>query len=229
MLTQRISSCVCNSANDSKISLIFWYIIRDIFWVGIKPVAEDSACVHRWWSLNHSLILLSLYVFLSVRQLHREFLRAGSNVLQTFTFYCSEDKLEMSDNVTDITVSTKSSPLENLMRPLHCLHCIMKIILVSVWYHLMCSHLIQGAQINEAACNLARQVANEGDALVAGGVSQTPCYAKSQSETGVKAIFKKQMDDFLMMDIDFFIAEVWQARITAQSLVMCLNTKSHYS
>ncbi|KAI4816554.1 hypothetical protein KUCAC02_008877, partial [Chaenocephalus aceratus] len=30
----------------------------------------------------------------AVRQLHREFLRAGSNVMQTFTFYASDDKLE---------------------------------------------------------------------------------------------------------------------------------------
>lgn len=70
------------------------------------------------------------------------------------------------------------------------------------------SHLIQGAQINEAACDLAREVANEGDALVAGGVSQTPCYLNTHSETAVKAIFKKQMHDFLKKDIDFFIAEV---------------------
>ncbi|TDH12686.1 hypothetical protein EPR50_G00049800 [Perca flavescens] len=103
----------------------------------------------------------------AVRQLHREFLRAGANVIQTFTFYCSEDKLEISGNVTNIT----------------------------------------GAQINEAACDLAREVANEGDALVAGCVSKTPCYVKSHSETEVKAIFKKQMDDFLKKDIDFFIVE----------------------
>ena len=30
----------------------------------------------------------------AVRQLHREFLRAGADVMQTFTFYASEDKLE---------------------------------------------------------------------------------------------------------------------------------------
>merc|ERR1719175_311803 len=29
----------------------------------------------------------------AVRQLHREFLRAGSDVMQAFTFYASEDKL----------------------------------------------------------------------------------------------------------------------------------------
>lgn len=68
--------------------------------------------------------------------------------------------------------------------------------------------LFQGGQINEAACNLAREVANEGDALVAGCVSKTPCYQKSRSEPEVKAIFKKQMDDFLKKNIDFFIVEV---------------------
>jgi len=29
----------------------------------------------------------------TVRELHREFLRAGSDVMQTFTFYASDDKL----------------------------------------------------------------------------------------------------------------------------------------
>lgn len=72
----------------------------------------------------------------------------------------------------------------------------------------VCSPLTQGAQINEAACNLAREVANEGNALVAGCVSKTPCYVKTHSETEVKAIFKKQMEDFLKKDIDFFIVEV---------------------
>jgi len=103
----------------------------------------------------------------AVRQLHREFLRAGADVLQTFTFYCSDDKLEISGNVTNIT----------------------------------------GTQINEAACDLAREVANEGGALVAGGVSQTPCYNNTHSETEVKTIFKKQMDAFLKKDIDFLMVE----------------------
>lgn len=66
----------------------------------------------------------------------------------------------------------------------------------------------QGAQVNEAACDLAREVANEGDALVAGGVSQTPSYLSCKSETEVKAIFKKQMDIFIKKNVDFLIAEV---------------------
>jgi hypothetical protein len=46
--------------------------------------------------------------YFPVRQLHREFLRAGSNVMQTFTFYASEDKLENRGNYVaeKISVST---------------------------------------------------------------------------------------------------------------------------
>lgn len=43
--------------------------------------------------------------FVSVRQLHREFLRAGSNVMQTFTFYASDDKLENRGHTQRFTVS----------------------------------------------------------------------------------------------------------------------------
>uniref|UniRef100_A0A8C5NAT1 Betaine--homocysteine S-methyltransferase 1-like n=1 Tax=Gouania willdenowi TaxID=441366 RepID=A0A8C5NAT1_GOUWI len=67
-----------------------------------------------------------------------------------------------------------------------------------------------GAQINEAACDLAREVANEGDALVAGGVSQTPSYLSCKSEKDVKAIFKKQLDVFVKKDVDFLIAEYFE-------------------
>jgi len=106
----------------------------------------------------------------AVRQLHREFLRAGSNVMQTFTFYASDDKLENRGNKQTFT----------------------------------------GAQINEAACDLAREVANEGDALVAGGVCQTPSYLSCKSETEVKAIFKKQLDVFIKKNVDFLIAEYFE-------------------
>lgn len=68
--------------------------------------------------------------------------------------------------------------------------------------------VLQGAQINEAACDLAREVANEGDALVAGGVSQTPSYLSCKSEKDVKDIFKRQLDVFVKKNVDFLIAEV---------------------
>ena len=34
----------------------------------------------------------------AVKQLHREFLRAGSDVMQAFTFYASDDKLSNRGN-----------------------------------------------------------------------------------------------------------------------------------
>ncbi|XP_070780434.1 betaine--homocysteine S-methyltransferase 1 isoform X2 [Enoplosus armatus] len=118
----------------------------------------------------------------AVRQLHREFLRAGSNVMQTFTFYASDDKLENRGNTQRFT------------------------------------------QINEAACDLAREVANEGDALVAGGVSQTPSYLSCKSEDDVKAIFKKQIDVFVQKDVDFLIAEYFEHVEEAEWAVQVLKT-----
>ncbi|XP_056408445.1 betaine--homocysteine S-methyltransferase 1 [Hyla sarda] len=123
----------------------------------------------------------------AVRQLHREFLRAGANVMQTFTFYASDDKLENRGNYVGEKIS--------------------------------------GQKVNEAACDIAREVANEGDALVAGGVSQTPSYLSCKSETEVKAIFRKQLDVFVKKNVDFLIAEyfehveeaVWAVQVLKES------------
>ncbi|XP_062398246.1 betaine--homocysteine S-methyltransferase 1-like [Sardina pilchardus] len=103
----------------------------------------------------------------AVIQLHREFLRAGADVMQTYTFYSSDDKLDLSGNAPNVTCQ----------------------------------------QINEAACDIARAVANEGGALVLAGVSQTPVYKDRSSEAVVKAVVKQQLDVFLRKDVDFLIAE----------------------
>lgn len=50
-----------------------------------------------WYSAN-SMFISTLLKYFVVRQLHREFLRAGANVLQTFSFYASDDKLENRGN-----------------------------------------------------------------------------------------------------------------------------------
>jgi len=84
----------------------------------------------------------------AVRQLHREFLRAGSNVMQTFTFYASEDKLGNRGN----EAASK--------------------------------HGVKG--INKAACDLAHEVASEGDALVCAGISQTPAYLSGLGKEAVQ-------------------------------------------
>lgn len=66
----------------------------------------------------------------------------------------------------------------------------------------------QCQKVNEAACDIAREVANEGDALVAGGVSQTPSYLSCKDKTEVKAAFRKQLEVFMKKNVDFLIAEV---------------------
>lgn len=70
------------------------------------------------------------------------------------------------------------------------------------------SMFTQCHKVNEAACDIAREVANEGDALVAGGVSQTPSYLSCKDKTEVKAAFQKQLEVFMKKNVDFLIAEV---------------------
>ena len=91
----------------------------------------------------------------AVRQLHREFLRAEA-VMQTFTFYASDDKLENRGNLA------------------HSKH--------------------TGQAINQAACDIAREVASEGrDVYVAGGISQTPSYLSGKGKAAVQGEFRKQV------------------------------------
>jgi len=108
----------------------------------------------------------------AVRQLHREFLRAGSNVMQAFTFYASDDKLANRGN--------KSSEL----------------------------HSCEG--INKAACDLARQVAEEGDALMAGGLSETPTYLSGCNKEDTQKEFRKQVEVFKKNKVDFILAEYFE-------------------
>jgi len=130
----------------------------------------------------------------AVRQLHREFLRAGSNVMQAFTFYASEDKLVNRGHEAG--------------RKFTC------------------------ADINRAACKLAREVASEGDAIVGGGISQTPTYLNKSSRDACKVEFKKQIKVFQEEKLDFLICEYFEhieememaietCRETAQSMPVC--------
>ncbi|KAF0289766.1 Betaine--homocysteine S-methyltransferase 1 [Amphibalanus amphitrite] len=107
-----------------------------------------------------------------VRGLHREFLRAGSDVMQTFTFYASDDKLCNRGNEAGVKFTCR--------------------------------------QVNDAACRLAHEVAAEGDALVAGGISQTPSYLSGLGKKATQAEFKKQVDVFVENKVDFLIAEYFE-------------------
>lgn len=103
-------------------------------------------------------------------ELHREFLRAGVDVLQTMTFYASEDKLA--------TVGLAGKVDE----------------------------------INRTAVGIARKVADEGQALVAGNLSLTWAYdpADSASVDRVRELFDRQLEvQSGAGGVDFWIGETF--------------------
>ena len=106
----------------------------------------------------------------ALEQLHREFLRAGADVLQTMTFYASDDKLAtvgLDGKVDDI---------------------------------------------NRSAVQIARKVAAEGDALVAGNLSLTWSYEPEddKSTNRVRELFDRQLQDQLDAGgVDFWIGETF--------------------
>ncbi|XP_063958959.1 betaine--homocysteine S-methyltransferase 1-like isoform X3 [Lytechinus pictus] len=111
----------------------------------------------------------------AVKQLHREFLRAGADVMQTFTFYASEDAMGIkADEKPDSSNGTTSD-----------------------W-----------ERINYVACDLAREVADEGGALVAGSLSPITSYKeKTAGKEFVQNEFKKQCDIFVEKGVDFMLGE----------------------
>ncbi|MEP6477303.1 MAG: homocysteine S-methyltransferase family protein [Actinomycetota bacterium] len=106
----------------------------------------------------------------ALAQLHREFLRAGVDVLQTMTFYASDDKLA--------TVGLEGKVDD----------------------------------INRNAVQIARQVASEGDALVAGNLCLTWAYdpADAASSDHVRALFDRQLQQQIDAGgVDFWIGETF--------------------
>jgi betaine-homocysteine S-methyltransferase len=105
----------------------------------------------------------------ALAELHREFLRAGSEVLQALTFYASEDKLA--------TVGLEGKVEE----------------------------------LNRAAVTIARQVAAEADALVAGNLSLTWAYDPSDPHSAdhVRALFDRQLEVQMEAGIDVVIGETF--------------------
>jgi betaine-homocysteine S-methyltransferase len=105
----------------------------------------------------------------ALAQLHREFLRAGAEVLQALTFYASEEKLR--------TVGLEGKVEE----------------------------------MNRAAVRIARRVASEGDALVAGNLSLTWAYDPKDpgSADRVRALFDRQLEVQVDEGIDLVVAETF--------------------
>lgn len=104
----------------------------------------------------------------AVRQLHREFLRAGSDVIVALTYYAHREKLKAIGRENDLE------------------------------------------KLNRHAVKLAREVASEGDALVAGNICNTWAYdlddVKKSSEV-VRRQYAEQVAWAVEEGIDFLIAE----------------------
>jgi betaine-homocysteine S-methyltransferase len=118
-------------------------------------------------------------------QLHREFLRAGAEVLQTMTFYASDDKLA--------TVGMAGKVDE----------------------------------INRNAVRIAREVAGEGDALVAGNLSLTWAYDPKDPDSPdhVRALLDRQLQDQLDAGPpDFWIGETFS--YTGEALLFVERAKA---
>lgn len=100
-----------------------------------------------------------------VRQLHREFLRAGADVIQGFTFSMDDD--------------------------------------------LGGDHAKYGTQrINQAACDLAKGVAQEGGVYFAGCICQTAfLYQKGAGKDVVMKKFRDEIEIFVQNDADILIGE----------------------
>lgn len=101
----------------------------------------------------------------AVRQLHREFLRAGADIIQAFTFSMDDD--------------------------------------------LDGEHAKYGTtKINQAACDLAKGVAQEGGAVFAGSICQTASlYLSGAGKDVVTKTFRRQIEIFLQNGVDLLIAE----------------------
>jgi betaine-homocysteine S-methyltransferase len=103
----------------------------------------------------------------AVRELHREFLRAGAEVMVALTYYAHREKLRHVGRENDLEA------------------------------------------MNRQAVRLARQVAAEGDALVAGNVCNTWAYdpADPATATAVRAMYAEQLGWAADEGVDFVISE----------------------
>ena len=116
-----------------------------------------------------------------VAQLHREFVHAGSDVVQAFTYYAHREKLRVIGK-------------EDLLEPL-----------------------------NRQALAIAKEVASESAALVAGDISNTNVFepADSESRDAVRAMFEEQVAWAAEADVDFVIAETFSF---AEEAILAVET-----
>ena len=112
-----------------------------------------------------------------VRQLHREFVHAGSDVVEAFTYYAHREKLRVIGK-------------EALLEPL-----------------------------NRAALGIAREVAEESNALFAGNICNTNIWEPDRPEThkAARAMFEEQVGWAVDEGVDFIIGETFEWHAEAQA------------
>lgn len=103
----------------------------------------------------------------AVLELHREFVRAGSDVVEAFTYYAHREKLRLIGREADLEL------------------------------------------MNRHALALARQAADEGDALVAGNICNTNIFRPDDAGSAreVRAMFEEQVGWAAEAGVDFVVAE----------------------
>jgi betaine-homocysteine S-methyltransferase len=120
----------------------------------------------------------------AVIELHREFMNAGSDVIEAFTYYAHREKLKLIGRESD---------LEN---------------------------------INRTALELAKQVAAEGNALVAGNICNTNIFlpGDKQSKKQCRAMFEEQVGWAMDAGVDFIIGETFAF---AEEALLALEVVKH--
>src|SRR5215208_7852466 len=105
----------------------------------------------------------------ALRQLHREFVRAGSDVVEAFTYYGHREKLKVIGK-------------EDVLEPL-----------------------------NRQALQIAKEVADESGALLAGDLSNTNAYEPDDPESvrHVRRAFEEQVGWAVDAGVDFIIGETF--------------------
>ena len=100
-----------------------------------------------------------------VESLHRDFLRAGSDVIEAFTYYAHREKLRLIGRERDLE------------------------------------------PMNRAALAMAKKVAAEGDALVAGNICNTNVFAAGDAASAkqVRAMFEEQVGWAAEAGVDFIV------------------------
>jgi methionine synthase I (cobalamin-dependent) len=100
-----------------------------------------------------------------VAELHREFVHAGSDVVEAFTYYAHREKLRLIGK-------------EDLLE-----------------------------EINRQALGIAKEVASDSGALLAGNVCNTNVYGGEESRGAVRHMFEEQVGWAVEAGVDFVIAE----------------------